>query len=101
MKRFLLSLVLSGLAIPSLFANGWNTAARGLYVATREPEKTASVVEFLMALFLMAIPVAIVAGIVTMILRSVFSLDKDETARTFLVIGGILLAICLICYVVA
>lgn len=101
MKRFFLSLILSALAIPSVFAGGWSTAARGLYVASKEPEKAATFVGFLMALFLMCIPVAIVAGLVTMILRSVFDLNKDDTAQTFLTIGGILLAICLICYFVA
>lgn len=98
MKRSISALLLVGTAAPTMYASKWDTATRALYLATKEPEKALSFIGFLIDLFLMCIPVAIIAGIVSLILRSVFDLDKDDTAKSFCVIGGILLAICLLIY---
>ena len=63
MKHTLL-LVLAGLASPLAIAGKWDSAARAVYLTAKEPEKALSFVDFLIDLFLMCIPIAIVAGIV-------------------------------------
>lgn len=98
MKRSISALLLVGTTASAMYAGKWDSAARTIYVAAKEPEKALSFIGFLIDLFLMCIPVAIIAGIVSLILKSVFDLDKDDTAKSFCVIGGILLAICLLIY---
>lgn len=98
MKRLLIAFFLLASTTPTIVAGKWDSAARGVYMVTKEPEKALSFVGFLIDLFLMCIPIAIVAGIVSIILKSVFSLDKDDTIKSFFVVGGILLVICLIIY---
>lgn len=83
---------------PVTFAGKWDTAAKGIYLIGKNPDKALSVVGFLIDLFLMCIPVAILSGIVSMILKSVFDLDKEDTQKTFFLIGGILLGILLLLY---
>lgn len=98
MKRIIFSLLLLEIIAPNILAGKWDTAARGLYLMSKEPEKAFSFIGFLIDLFLMCIPIAIVAGIVSIILKSVFNMDKEDTQKYFFVIGGILLAICLLIY---
>ena len=46
----------------------------------------------------MCIPVAIIADIVSIILKSVFDLDGEDAQKNFFIVGGILLAISLLIY---
>ncbi len=46
----------------------------------------------------MFIPAAIIGGIVTLILKSVFDLDKENTQKAFVLIAGVLLVIFLLVY---
>lgn len=99
-KRLFIPFLLLVAACPSLYAGKFDSVVRGAYLVTKEPEKAFSFLGFLMSLFLMCISVAVVAGIVSIILKSVFDLDKEDTQKAFCAIGGILLAICLIIYFV-
>lgn len=98
LKRLFSALSLITIAVPTIHAGKWDGAARSVYAMAKNPEKTISVISFLIDLFLMCIPIAIVAGVVSLILKSVFDLDTENTAKAFGVIGGILLAICLLIY---
>ena len=84
--------------LPTIFAGKWDTVAKGTYEIAKHPDEALSVIGFLIDLFLMIIPAAIIAGIVTLILKSVFELSKEDTPKVFLFIGGILLAIFLLVY---
>ncbi len=98
MKRLTLFLILISSSLPVLYAGKWDSAARGVYLISKNPDKALDFVGFLIDLFLICIPVAIVAGIVSIILKSVFDMDKEDTQKAFFVIGGILLAICMLVY---
>lgn len=99
MKRLILTLMLlAGMCSPVIYAGKWDTIGRAVYMAGNHPEETLSIGAFLIALFLMCIPSAIVGGVVSIILKSVFELDKEETQKAFLIVGGILLAIFLLMY---
>ncbi|MDD6831595.1 MAG: hypothetical protein PUE80_00340 [bacterium] len=99
-KRLFLLFSLIGTVVPTLFAGKWDGAYRAVAVVAQHPEEAISVVDFLISLFLMCIPISIIAGIVSLILKAVFDLDKDDTQTAFLVVGGILLAISLLIYFV-
>ena len=99
-KRLFLLFSLIGTVVPTLFAGKWDAAYRAVAVVAQHPEEAISVVDFLISLFLMCIPISIIAGIVSLILKAVFDLDKDDTQTAFLVVGGILLAISLLIYFV-
>lgn len=98
MRRLTFLLILLSSSLPLLYAGKWDSVARGAYLITKEPEKALDLVGFLIDLFLMCIPVAVIAGIVSIILKSVFDLDKEDTSNYFFIIGGILLVICLLVY---
>jgi len=84
-------------SLPALYAGKWDFV-RNVFLIMRNPDKAFDLVGFLIDLFLMCIPIAIVAGIASIILKSVFDMDKEDTQNTFFIIGGILLAICLLVY---
>ncbi len=98
MRRLTTIFILISSSLPVLYAGKWDSAARLVGSAIREPERALDLVGFLIDLFLMCIPVAIVAGIASIILKSVFDMDKEDTQKSFFIIGGILLAICLLVY---
>ena len=98
MKRLLLPVFLIGFSNSVVYAGKWDTVTRGVYVGLQNQDEVFSLVGFLIDLFLMCIPVAIVAGIVSLIIKSVFNLETDDTIGTFCVIGGVLLVISLIVY---
>lgn len=98
MKRFLLIFIYVISYVPVTYAGKWDSVAKGIYLIGKEPDKALSFVGFLIDLFLMCIPVVIVAGIVSIILKSVFDLDKEDTQNAFLLIGGALLVILLLVY---
>lgn len=62
------------------------------------PEQTFNFIGFLIDLFFACIPIAIIAGIVSIILKSVFDFDRETVIESFLIIAGILLAIYLLIY---
>lgn len=98
MKRLLLPVFLIGFSNSVVYAGKWDTVARGVNVALHHPDEVFSLVGFLIDLVLMCIPVAIVAGIVSLIIKDVFNLKREDTIGTFCVIGGVLLVISLIIY---
>lgn len=101
MKRFFMILAVLGIASPAMWAGKWDGVRMLAYQAGKHPEETMSVVGFLIDLFLMCIPVAIVAGVVSIILKSVMELSKEDTQSAFFGIGGVLLAISLLVYFLA
>lgn len=101
MNKFGLVVTMLASCLPVAYAGKWDTAARAVYLVSKEPEKAFSAVGFLIDLFLMCIPAAIVGGIVSIILKSVFNLDKEDTQKAFFITGGILLAILLLVYFLA
>ncbi len=99
MKRLIFIATLIASCIPTTtYAGKWDKAARGIYIIGKNPDKALSFIGFLIDLFLLCIPVAIIAGIVSIILKSVFGLDKADTQKVFFLIGGILLSIILLVY---
>lgn len=98
MKRIILLSTFITSANLTLFAGKWDTATKAIYIATKEPEKTFEFFGFIIDLFLMCIPIAIVAGVVSIILKSVFDLDKEDVQKSFFLIAGILLVISLLIY---
>ena len=99
MKRLFFITTLIASCIPAIsYAGKWDKAARGIYIIGKNPDKALSFIGILIDLFLLCIPVAIIAGIVSIILKSVFDLDKADTQKAFFLIGGILLAIILLVY---
>lgn len=98
MKRLIATFSLLGVCAHVAFAGKWDFIAKAGYVASKHPDAAFSVMGFLIDLFLMCIPIAIVSGIVTLIIKAVFETDKDDTMQIFCVIGGILLAIWLLLY---
>lgn len=98
MKRLLLPVFLIGFSNSVVYAGKWDTVVRGVNVAIDHPDEVFSLVGFLIDLVLMCIPVAIVAGIVSLIIKAVFNLNREDTIGTFCVIGGVLLVISLIIY---
>ncbi len=98
MNRLLSISILITSCAPAIFAGKWDTAARGVYEISKHPDEALTVVGFLIDLFLMFIPAAIIGGIVTLILKSVFDLDKENTQKTFVLIAGVLLVIFLLVY---
>ena len=99
-KNFLMSVLLLGSCHPA-FADKWTTAARAGRILLDEDnrEYTFSFLGFIIDLFIVCIPVAIISGIVAIILRSVFHLNEEDTMKCFLIIGGGLLAIWLFLYI--
>ena len=104
MKRFILTLLLIGGCSCEAFAGKWDSISRGaygLYLAMKNPEQAFSILGFLIDLLLACIPIAIVAGIVSLIVKAVFDLDQDDTIKCFLVVGGFLLVVWFLLYIIA
>lgn len=67
----------------------------------KHPEEAASFVDFLLALLIFVIIAAAIGAIGSAVAKSVFDADKEQTTNTFLGVGGVTLAICVICYFIA
>lgn len=86
--------------VPASFAGGLSTVLRSMCAVGSNPEGAVTLVGFVIALFLMAIPAALVAGVVCLLLKAVLDWDTDQTKEAFYIIGGILLAILLLFYLI-
>lgn len=98
MKRLLLSLLSFSLC-SFLYAGKYDTLQRVGYVVTKHnPDLVSAIWGILLDIFLMCIPIAIISGILSLILKHVFEFDKDQTTGVFTLVSIILLIICLILY---
>ena len=101
MKR-IISVILScfGCVLPVLAGGVSNVgkASRAIYILTRDPDATLTVFGFLVDMLLACIPIALISGITTLILKKVFDLDEERVPICFLIIGGFLLLVWLLLY---
>lgn len=84
---------------------GWGSSAqRGgvmlLKKAQENPEKAASVIEFIVALVIYALIAAVIGAIAAAVGKFVFETDKEDTQKVFAGVAGVVLVICIICYFV-
>lgn len=90
----------------SILAGG-GEIARGLYVGARavsaaadNPEKTASVFDFIMFLLVAALIAGAAGGIGAFVAKSVLEKNKDEVEGTFWAVGILVLIIMIVGYFV-
>ena len=62
------------------------------------PDLAYTILGFVVDLFIMLIPIIIISGIVSIILKNIFEMDSDETQKVFGWIGIVLLVISLVLY---
>lgn len=103
MKRFLLTLIITLHCCSLTFAGKFDVLKGAGYTVYKHPDEAFGLLEtlinFAIDLIVACIPILIIAGIISMILKSVFNLDKDDTIKTFLISGMILLGIWFLLYV--
>lgn len=81
--------------------SGAGKAARAIYIFIRDPDTSLTVIGFLIDMLLACIPIAIISGITTLVLKKVFNLEEDNVPICFLVIGGFLLVVWALLYFLA
>lgn len=83
---------------------GWGSKAyvgsKVLKEAYENPEKTASVFEFILALVVYALIAAVIGAIAAAVGKFVFETDTEDTKAVFGYVAGVILVICIICYFV-
>lgn len=98
MKRLLLLLICFSLC-GFMYAGKYDILQRiGCMVAKNYPDLAWIICGFILDVVLMCIPVAIISGILSLILKHVFEFDKDQTSGVFTLVSIILLIICFILY---
>lgn len=80
---------------------GVNDVGRAIYVMSKHPDETASFLSFIVFLFISGIICAIIAGVATVVIKSSLSLSKEDSQKCFVGIGGGLLALSVIGYLIA
>lgn len=103
MKKFMLTILSFlglGCVLPAFAGgiSGVGKAARALYLITKNPDGAITVFGFLIDMLLACIPIAIISGITTLILKKVFNFNEDDSTSCFLVIGGFLLVVWALLY---
>ena len=97
-QRSILSRASMGLCAP-LYASKFETLQRGLYVITKNnPDLGYTILGYTVDLFVICIVISIISGIVSIIIKNVFELNRDETVGVFTGIGLFMLITCLILY---
>lgn len=80
----------------------WGAAANGaknLYEKAEEnPDTTASVIDFVLALVVYAIIAAVIGAIAAAVGKFVFDKEGEDLQSIFLGVGGVVLVFCVICY---